>query len=108
MFVKKRKMATDNKEDRKLIEINSKSIDILLVITENNKLQEELQKIQEEIKFLIPSSDGKILDFDKKIKIQIEDMKILFTKNTDGKMEYKIHNAMQELKILIAERNSYR
>lgn len=108
MFFKKRRMAADNKEDRELIEFNSKSIDVLLTLTENEELQAELRKIQEEIKFLIPSPDGKIFDFDKKIKAQIEDMKILFTKNADGKMESKIKDAIRELKVLIAERNSYR
>ena len=108
MFFKKRKMAANNKEDRELIEFNSKSIGVLLALTEDQALQEDLKKIQEELKFLIPSPEEKIFDFDKKIKAKIEDMKILFTKNSDGKMEAKISGAIRELKVLIAERNSYR
>ena len=108
MLFEKRKMAAKNKEDRELIEFNSKSIGVLLALTEDQALQENLKKIQEELKFLIPSPEGKIFDFDKKIKAKIEDMKILFTKNSDGKMESKINGAIRELKVLIAERNSYR
>ena len=109
MFFKKRKMATDNKEDRELLEYNSKSIDVLLVLSENDgNITNELKKIQEEIKFLIPSHEAVVFDFDKKIKAQIEDIKILFTKNTDGKMDEKIKDAIRDLKILIAERNSHR
>ena len=109
MFFKKRKMATDNKEDRELVEYNSKSIDVLLVLAENDAIiTNELKKIKEELKFLIPSHEPTIFDFDKKIKAQVEDIKILFTKNTDGKMDEKIKDAIRDLKILIAERNSHR
>ena len=109
MFFKKRKMATDNKEDRELVEYNSKSIDVLRVLSENDaSITNELKKIQEEIKFLIPSHEAVVFDFDKKIKAQIEDIKILFTKNADGKMDEKIKDATRDLKILIAERNSHR
>lgn len=108
MFFKKRRMAADNKEDRELIDFNSKSIDVLIALTENAAFQSELKKIQEEIKFLIPSSENKVYDYDKKIKAHIEDMKILFTKNSEGKMDSKISDAMRELNVLIAERNSYR
>ena len=109
MFFKKRKMATDNKADRELVEYSSKSIDVLLVLSENDaNITGELKKIQEELKFLIPSHESVIFDFDQKIKAQIEDIKILFTKNTDGKMNEKIKDAIRNLKILIAERTSHR
>ena len=103
---KKKKSADKTIEDRELVEFNSDSISTLLVFTENNEqLTSQLKDLQDTLKYLIPSSKSEIMDYDKKIKNKIGDLKIALTKS-DGETSSKATDALQEIKIAISERNT--
>ena len=103
-FKKKKNLAKKNNEDRALIESNSLAINALMILSEDKEFNKSLLKLQEEIKYLIPSTQDKIYSFDKKIQHLIEDLKIVLTKN--GVPELKANNILKEIRVLIADRNS--
>lgn len=107
MFLfKKKRVADKTKEDRELISENSKSIDSLLVLASGNEnLSEELKVLQEKLKYLIPSSDSKILEYDKTIKNKIGDLRIVLVK-ADGEDSPKIARIVTDLNLAVADRNS--
>lgn len=63
-------------EDKKLIAENSNAISTLKVLIENKEYLAELNKMQEQLKYLAPSIDSYQLNYDKKIKNQIDDLKV--------------------------------
>ena len=92
--------------DKDLIEENAKAIEALLILAENNEeMKSELKSAQEKIKYLPPSEDSKIFDFDKKIKNLIEDMRIALVK-ADGESSKKVENVLTQIKLTIADRNT--
>lgn len=104
-FFKKKKAAVKNAEDRELIEANSKSIEALLVLAENNpEVTESLKQLQEKIKYLVPSAESKVIDADKKIRNLIGDLRIALTKS-DGDESKKVDRFFTEIKMAIADRN---
>ena len=106
MCFKKKKNVDKVKEDRELVAFNSKSIETLLVHAEKNQdLTNELKELQNKLNYLIPSIKSEILDYDKKIKNKIGDMKIALTKS-DGETSNKAEDILKDIKIAIAERNA--
>lgn len=105
MFFKKKKASEENIADREIIAHNSKAIEVLIVICEDDEIKKELRILEEKLKYLMPSPDSKIIEHDKKIKAHIEDMKILMTKS-NGTVNEKITGTIRDLKVLISERNS--
>ncbi len=96
--------ADKNKEDRDLIEANSRAVEALLVLAENNEeFKKELRELQEQIKYLVPSPKEEVLEFDKKIRNLIGDMKIALTK-TDGEDDKKTENLLKQIKLTMADR----
>ena len=76
MFFKKKNNAAKTVENRELIESNAKSIGALIVLANGNTdMIGELEELQEKLKYLIPSQDSKIIDYDKKIKNLIAELK---------------------------------
>ena len=96
--------ADKNKEDRDLIAANSRAVEALLVLAENNEeFKKELRELQEQIKYLVPSPKEEVLEFDKKIRNLIGDMKIALTK-TDGEDDKKTENLLKQIKLTMADR----
>ena len=62
--------------------------------------------MQEKIKYLTPSTIEKIVNFDKKITETIGDLKISLTKDGDTESNSKPLKLLQDIEILIAERES--
>lgn len=92
--------------DRELVEQNSKMVEALLVLTEKMpEIHRELTLIQEQIRYLIPSENQKVIDYDKKIQSAIQDFRIVLIK-ADGEENQKCGAALQELKLAIADRNA--
>ncbi len=92
--------------DRELISENEKTVDALILLAESNEtLTKQLRDIKEKIKYLIPSEDSKIYDFDKKIQNLIQDVRIALVK-TDGEPGKKIDNALLQLDLAIVDRNA--
>lgn len=93
-----------NREDRELIAENARAVEALLVLAEGNKeLTTELKELQEKIEYLTPSPKDEILDFDKKIKNLIGDLRIALTK-ADGEESKKSDNVIKQIKLTIADR----
>lgn len=102
---KKKSTPTDTDTDNKLIAENSKFVEVLLVQAEgNDEVVNELNDLKEALKYLKPSKDKKVYDYDKKIKDSLGDLKIAFTK-TDGEGSKKTVQLIKEIKMLVAERN---
>lgn len=92
--------------DKELIAENSNAISTIKVLIEDKEYLSQLDKIQEQLKYLAPSIDSYQLNYDKKIKNQIDDLKIELSKKNldDEEKEEKINNALKTLKISISER----
>lgn len=102
---KKKNAPVENDADNKLIAENSKFVEVLLVQAEgNDEVVNELKELQEKLKYLKPSREKKVYDYDKKIKDSLGDLKIAFTK-TDGESSKKTVQLIKDIKMLVAERN---
>ena len=102
---KKKSTPADTDADNKLIAENFKFVDVLLVQAEGNEeVVKELNELKENLKYLKPSKEKKVYDYDKKIKDSLGDLKIAFTK-TDGEESKKTVQLIKEIKMLVAERN---
>lgn len=92
--------------DKNLIEESEKAIDTLMILGEDDEnLISNLKVIKEKVKYLAPSDDEKIYEFDKRIKNLIEDMRIALVK-ADRESIKKIKQILAELRIAIVDRNS--
>lgn len=106
-FFKRKNLAKEKtNEDRSLIDVNYKSIETLIVLSTDKEFTDELKKMQEQLKYLIPSADDKVYEYDKKIKNGIGDLKICLTKDGDAKNSVRAKQSIQNIKVLIAERNA--
>ena len=93
-------------EDRELIKQNAAAVDALIVLAEGNtSMTEQLTDMREKIKYLVPVEDGKVSDFDKKIKNLLGDMRIALVKG-DGEDTKKTERIMQQIKLAVADRNA--
>ncbi len=105
-FFRKKKTADKVKDDRELVEANSKAIDALVILAEGNgEIIEELKELQIKLKYLIPSVNPKVVDCDKSIKNKIGDLRIALTKS-DGETSKKAKNILTDIKLAIADRNT--
>ena len=88
--------------DRELISENQKSIDAIIILAEDSRqLIASLNEIKEQIKYLTPSDDSKVIDFDKDIKGYLEDLRTAITKSDDEKTQ----SLFKQIKLAIADRN---
>ena len=95
-------------EDRELISENERSVDALVILaqqTGNEQFIVELKQLKEKIKYLIPSTDDKVRDYDKKIKNLIGDLRIALVKG-DSEVSVKANNLLTQIKLAIADRNA--
>ncbi len=106
-FGKRNKNADKKKDDRTLIAENERDAAALVEYAKNSDvLLDELRKIKERIKYLIPSEDGKIRDYDLKIKDLIEDLRICFEKTEPNEPNKKIDALLLQLKTTIGDRDA--
>lgn len=104
-FFKKKKPADKVAENRELIETNSKAVEALLVLAQDEQTAATLRELQEKLKYLIPSEDAKVTDCDKTIRNKIGDLRIALTKS-DGEASKKTAELITEIKLTIADRNT--
>lgn len=106
MFFRKKKSADKVKDDRELVEANSKAIDALVVLADgNDAIVSELKELQQKLKYLIPSLNSKVIDCDKLIRNIIGDLRIALTKS-DGETTKKAADILTDIKLAIADRNT--
>ena len=102
----KKKNSQNNAKDRELISQNERAMDALLILAEKDEnLVEKLKEVKEKIKYLVPSHEDKIYDFDVKIKRHIEDIRIALVKS-DGETNKKVEIALSDIRLNIADRNA--
>lgn len=78
---RKKKVAVKTQDDKELIAVNSKSIEALIVLAKDNiDIVETLKELQEKIKYLTPSNNFKVIDYDKLIKNKIDDLRMVLIK----------------------------
>lgn len=107
MFFKKKKTPTEmNREDRKLIEANAKAFETLLVLSQSEEFNKELKRVQTQVTYLTSSTSEKVMNFDKKIKETIDDLKISLTKDGHAESNSKAPKLLHDVELLIAERGS--
>ena len=62
-FFRKKKVADKVKDDRELVEVNSKSVDALIILAKDNaEIVDGLKELQVKLKYLIPSLNPKVVD----------------------------------------------
>ena len=106
LFFKKKKPADKTKENRELIETNAKAVEALVVLAgENTELVARLKELQEQLKYLIPTDNPKVIDCDKTIKNKIGDLRIALTKS-EGETSNKAEDLIQDIKLAVADRNT--
>ena len=108
---KRRKMGEKVGNERELISHNERAIESLIVLAKDDEeLIQELKRVQEKIKYLTPSDNGKVADYDKKIKNLIEDMRIVLIKadkkSDEETLPAKAMSILQQIKLAIADRNA--
>ena len=104
----RKKAADKSLEDKELISENERSVDALIVLAQqanNEQFVVELKQLKEKIKYLIPSTDDKVRDYDKKIKNLIGDLRIALVKG-DSEVSVKANNLLTQIKLAIADRNA--
>ena len=93
-------------DDRNLIEECEKAMETLIILAESDEsLVSNLRILKEKIKYLVPSDEEKIYEYDKGIKNLIEDMRIALVK-ADRESMKKLKLILADLRIAIVERNS--
>ena len=107
LFFKKKNNAEKNANDREMIEANAKALDTLLVLVKDENLKVEIKKIQEQVKYVIALPESKAIDYEKKIKNAIGDLKIELVKGKDDeKSVAKVQSLLADIKLLVAERKA--
>lgn len=105
-FFRRKKVVDKVKEDRELVETNSKAIDALVILANDNVvIVNELKGLQEKLKYLIPSDNSKVVDYDKTIKNKIGDLRIILIKS-DGEVTKKATEILTDIKLAVADRNT--
>lgn len=105
-YFQNNKKAVKTKEDKELVEINSKTVESLIVLAkENEMIVAKLKSLQETIRYLIASGDPKVMDYDKKIRNLLQDLRIALTKS-DGQNSKKIDDILVDLDVAIADRKT--
>lgn len=104
-FFKKKPIADKTLDDRNLISTTEKTVDSLIVLArQSEEFKKRLQHVQEKIKYLTPSVGG--MEYDKKIKNAIDDLRIVLVKAENGELPQKANNLLTQIEVLIADRNA--
>ena len=102
---RKKKMADKVIEDREFVSRNEKSVEALIVLAgQNEDLQKQLHLLKEKLKYLVPSEAAK--DYDKKIKNQIEDLRIILVRSEGQDLPKKAETILRQIMVLISDRNA--
>ncbi|MCI8369367.1 MAG: hypothetical protein HFJ81_07040 [Clostridia bacterium] len=103
---RKKKVAVKTQDDKELIAVNSKSIEALIVLAKDNiDIVETLKELQEKIKYLTPSNNFKVIDYDKLIKNKIDDLRMVLIK-FDSVVQSDVEKLIVAIKLAIADRNT--
>ena len=101
-FKKKVKVADKVREDRELIETNSKLIQVVIELAKDNEeFVNKLKDLSDELKYLRPSEKNEVKEYDEVINKKIIDVKRSLMK-ADGNQD-KLYT---DIKVMIGYRNA--
>ena len=104
---KKKTEAEKNTDDRELIASNAEAVKAMTVLASDDEVKAELTRLENDIRYLIPLTEERAINADKKIRNLIGDLKIELVKDkNDEKAAAKLQAAVKELKIAVAERRA--
>ena len=107
MCFRRKKASEKVIDNRELISTNERSIESLIVLArDDEELIQKFRRLQEKLKYLTPSKDGKVIDYDKKIKNLIEDLRIVLVKADGEPMPPKGETLLRQIELAIADRNA--
>ena len=105
---KKAKPADQNKADRDLVETTADLVNILIVQAgEDEELTKKQKDLQEKIRYMTPSTDEKIIGYDKKIQNKITDFKVVMLKKSGDDREKAVNEFIRDVLMIVEERNAY-
>lgn len=81
----------------------AKTCDLLVKYAENTEHYKRMQYIQDEVRYMLPIEKESIKNIDRKIKNALGDLRISLHTNRDP---YRVQNKIDDLEILISERNT--
>ncbi|MCM1438947.1 MAG: hypothetical protein NC131_07015 [Roseburia sp.] len=103
----KSKKAAEVKRDRELIEENGRAAEALIILAKDDKeIVKSLTDLKEKLKYLIPTDKAKVIQFDETIKRDMERLRSALTVS-DGEFTHRIESFLTQLKLTIADRNTY-
>lgn len=103
----RRKKLTDNEKvvkDNDILRTNTAKAKVLKSACKIDTIVQRLNKIIDDLQYSSPSKKETIQKIDNKISNKLDDLKILIL---GGKSEEKILSEVEELEILVAERISF-
>jgi len=81
----------------------AKTCDLLVKYAEKTEHHKRMQYIQDEVRYMLPIEKESIKNIDRKIKNALGDLRISLHTNRDP---YRVQNKIDDLEILISERNT--
>ena len=106
---KKNKKGTESEqilENRQTVATNAQTVEILLVLAKGKESTvKELLKLQDELRYLTPSSDEKVKQIDEKIANELGDCKIELSKKREEGEDEKLAMHLDNIRLKIAERS---
>ena len=73
---KKKTNEEKNTDDRELIAANAEAVKAMIALASDEDVKAELMKLENEIRYIIPLTEERAMNADKKIKNLIGDLKI--------------------------------
>ncbi|MBD5130989.1 MAG: hypothetical protein HDT28_00105 [Clostridiales bacterium] len=104
-FFKKKKSAEKTALDRELVASNSRAVETLIVLSEDEALTNRFNELKEKLKYLIPFEDGDVKSCDKRISNIIDDLRIELSK-TKGAVSEKTDKLIKDIELAIAARRT--
>ena len=106
---KKNKKGTESEqilENRQTVATNAQTVEILLVLAKGKEnTVKELLKLQDELRYLTPSTDEKVKQIDEKIANELGDCKIELSKKHEENEDGKLAMHLENIRLKIAERS---
>ena len=107
MCFKKKPTGDTVQKNRELISMNERMMEALVVLAgKNEEYVAALRATREKIKYLTPSGESKVTDYDKKIKALIEDLKIVLTKAAGEELPQRANTLLTQIEVAVSERKA--
>ena len=103
-FLTKKKKSENKPDDRSLIEQNSKAVNIIIAIADNDDVKERLCALREKIKYLIPTNNYAVYEADSFMSQLLHEFRIKLSASPHD-LEIA-DNYIKQISIAIESRNT--